>query len=150
MHMTKFEMIDVQRWPQTLRIEWEMQTPDDDTSDRPDERDEGFWPSKDKNAAGYVLPENYESEMQKAKDRMAAWENDEWRFVGVVAKAVVYIPAGGTSFRIMTLESAGLWGIESDSEEYLKEVFEEQKGDLLAELKAMGEALTKEDFIQIG
>lgn len=147
--MTQFAMIDKSPWPQKLHIRWEMRTPHDETSDKPDERDEGFWPSKDVDAAGYVLPENYESEMQKAKDRMAAWENDEWRYVGVVAVAHVYIPAGGNSFRMMTLESAGLWGVESDSEDYLKEVFEEEKENLLAELKEMGEALTKEEHITI-
>lgn len=55
---------------------------DDDTTP-PDQRDDGFWPSKNPSDAGYVLPENYEVEMAKAARVMQAWKNDEWHYVGV-------------------------------------------------------------------
>lgn len=134
--------------PQKLHIRWTMETPRDDSSDRPDERDDGFWPSQDPEACGYVAPEDFTSEMEKATARMAAWEADEWEYVGVVAVAELLIPIGGNSFRIMRIKSGGLWGIESDAGDYLREVFEEEKASLLAELKTLGESLASGDFIE--
>lgn len=140
--------------PQKLHIRWEMETPSDETADRPDEMCDGFYPSLDREDAGWIgdNPErSFEEQMEDANQRIRDWENDVWEYVGVVAVAHLLIPIGGGSFRIMTLKSGGLWGIESDSgDDYLAEVFEEQKDDLLAELKTLGEALASGDFIQEG
>jgi hypothetical protein len=147
----QFSNTDAPAKPQKLHIRWELVTPTDDSFESPEERDEAFWPSQDENAPGYVLPENFEAAMAEAKDRMERWEYGGWEYVGVVARAHLLIPIGGSgSFRIMTLESAGLWGVESDCTDYIAELFEEQKADLLGELKTLGEALASGDFIQEG
>lgn len=101
----------------------------DECSNKPDERDDGFWPSKDKKAAGYVLPKNYEAEMVKAKRVMAAWEADEWFYCGIaitVTKCGVH-PNGKYG--------VALWGVEAnypDSDNaYLLEVANELLGEAI-------------------
>ena len=47
-----------------------------------------------------------------------------------------------------SVRSAGLWGVESDAGEYLKEVFELEKDQLLSQLKTLGAALQADDFDQ--
>lgn len=86
-------------------IRFEARIERDDISDRPDERDDGFWPSKDPNAAGYVDPAKYKSAMARAKQVMAAWENDEWWYVGVVISAHV-------GEVCLDNHLGSLWGIE--------------------------------------
>lgn len=130
--------------PQQVHIYWSMITERDDSGDKPDERDEGFWPSRDEDAAGYVLPEQFDEEQRKAEERMEAWLNDEWEFIGVMAKGTIYIPIGGKSFRVMELQSAGLWGIESDADDsYIESVFQEERDGLMDELKTLGVALAE-------
>lgn len=60
--------------------------------------------------------------------------------------ARVFIPCGGSSFRLLTLRSAGLWGIESDAGAYLREVYEEEKADLRAELATFAAAFAAGDL----
>lgn len=94
----------------------------DDSIDRPDERDEGFWPSRDPKAAGYVPPEKFDTEMKKAKQAMEAWKNDEWFYAGVVLS----VSKGDI---VLDDHAAALWGIECNhphsSNEYLSQVAEE-------------------------
>lgn len=89
----------------------------DEISDTPGERDDGFWPSKDKNAAGYVLPANFDAEMDKAQHAMDAWHRDEWWYVGVVVTA---------SREGVELAHESLWGIDCNypgsDNSYLTEV----------------------------
>lgn len=117
---------------------------DDDSGDRPDERDEGFYPSLDASAAGYVGAGNehdYNRQMDIARRRIALFDNGIWNYVGVRAVANISIAIGGNSICTYQLKSAGLWGIESDSEEsYLQEVFEEQAEELRAHIAAMASA----------
>lgn len=147
--MIDFRMIDI-AGPQKLRITWERQTPRDDSADRPDEMQDGYWPSLDRNEAGFVgdgVTIAEFGEMQaEAQKRMTAWENDEWEFVGVIAIAHVAIPAGGGSYALHTFRSTGLWGIESDSGDYLDSVYSDQKAELLESLKTMGAALVAGDY----
>lgn len=95
----------------------------DDCIDKPDERDDGFWPSQDKNAAGYVLPENYETEMAKAKEVMRAWLADEWHYSGVV----VTVECEGV--QLVDEYDVALWGVERNypgsDNSYLLEVANE-------------------------
>ena len=80
---------------------------------------------------------------QQDEDRLEAWRNDEWRFVGVRAKATIKIPYGiNSECWIRTrLFSPGLWGIESDSGgPYLQQVYREER-DILVD---MLDSLTKE------
>lgn len=139
--------------PQKLHIRWELLTRTDDSINSPDERDEGFWPSQDPDSPGYVgevSAEEFADHMAKAESLMERFQSGEWEYVGVLAAAHLLIPIGGGSFRIMKLESAGLWGIESYCEDYIREVFEEEKAGLLRELETLGAALASGDFIQEG
>ena len=68
-------------------------------------------------------------------ERMEGLNNGDWRFVGIVAEASVLAPTEESYFRTETLSSGGLWGIESDSGDYLKEVAKEQIDDLKDHLK---------------
>jgi hypothetical protein len=121
-------------------IVFEVLTPPDDSPDKPDQRDDGFWPSRDPNAAGYVEPDKFDSELAKAHERMDAFERGDWQYVGVRVRAVISLPMGGGSFVEYTLTSPGLWGVESDCADYIAEVAEEEKAQLLAHIADMGEA----------
>lgn len=143
-----FRNYDAPTRPQRVSITWSMETPQDDCGDAPDKRDEGFWPSHDKNAAGYVLPENFDKEQRKATRRMNAWKRGDWYYIGVVAVAHVSIPIGNGSFVTHEFRSAGLWGIEDSAGDYLKEVYAEEKDELLSQLKALGAALQSGEFDQ--
>jgi hypothetical protein len=71
--------------------------------------------------------------------RLAAYHNDEWHMIGIRCRAEVTIeyPGYRTTY---TMESAGLWGIESDSgDDYLASVYDEERAQLVEALKAMKE-----------
>lgn len=103
---------------------------DNDMHRPPDQRQDGFWPSRDPNAAGYVLPEHFDTEKAKAERIMAAWENDEWFYCGIIVSA--HIDLMGEQF-CLSKHAASLWGIECnypDSDnDYLNEVAEELLGE---------------------
>jgi hypothetical protein len=139
---------DALPWPQKVHIAWRMETPEDETTDAPDERQYGFWPSRDKNDAGYVPAAKFNEAQKEAQRLMDGWKRGDWSYIGVVAVAEVYVPIGQGSFVTHTFRSAGLWGVESYSPEYHKEVFEDQKIDLLDQLKTLGAALQSGEFIQ--
>lgn len=66
--------------------------------------------------------------------RMEGYNRDQWAFVGVRAEAEININS-----TIQTIRSAGLWGIESDSDaSYFKEVEGEELHDLRATLTTLG------------
>lgn len=150
----QFRNIDL-RGPSKVRIIWRMETPRDDSTsadfyDDPTHVDEGFFPSLDVDDAGYIGPNptrSYQEQMDAANARYQAFCNDDWEYVGVIAEAQVYIPIGGSSYTIHTFKSAGVWGVESDSREYLAELYKEQKAELLAQLEALGTALASGDYI---
>ena len=59
-------------------------------------------------------------------ERLAAYRAGEWRCIGIRARAAFLIDLGQATL-IQTVESPGLWGIESDSDpEYLDQVFAEE------------------------
>lgn len=138
-YMTKFRRFDAANRSQVVTIEWEMLTQPDDCRDKPDERQDGFWPSRDPKAAGYVDPAQFDHEQAKAEARMKAWHDDVWYYLGVIARAHIMVPSGQGSFVTYTLDSPGIWGIESDSTDYIKETFEEEKVELLSHIATMGE-----------
>jgi hypothetical protein len=78
----------------------------DDCRDKPDERDEGFWPSHNPEAAGWVQPENYEAEKAKAERVMQAWLNDEWFYCGVVLTVAKH------DVELVPTYAAALWGVD--------------------------------------
>jgi hypothetical protein len=122
-----------------LHIQWAMILLDDDTADAPDERDEGFWPSHDPDAAGFVGGDaaTFAAAEDAAAERMSAWRNGDWRYVGVVAEARCLVVSNGVG-TYYTLKSAGCWGVESDAGDYLNDLFAEEKAALAADLKTLG------------
>lgn len=142
MQTDHYRNFDAPKRPQKVHIAWRLEMPDDDSPDAPDERDNGFWPSHNEDAAGYVDPENYDEAQRIASERMLAWRRGEWGYIGVVAVAEIAIPIGQGAFVTHTLRSAGLWGIESDVGEYLSEVFEEEKAELLSQIETLCAAIT--------
>ena len=141
MEVQQFTCYDAPQRAQVVTIQWERLEADDDCSDRPDERDDGFWPSTDPKAAGYVGPDNvarYDELHSAAEERMEDWKQGNWRYIGIVARAHVSIPIGSGSFRTVTIDSMGCWGIESDAGDYLDTVFEEEKAGLLSQLATLG------------
>jgi hypothetical protein len=67
------------------------------------------------------------------EERRQAYENGDFSFVGVRAEAEVVVEGV-----IQTITSGGLWGIESDSGEYVKDVALEEYDNLREILKAIG------------
>lgn len=112
----------------------------DDSIDAPNERDDGFWPSRNPNDAGYIgeNPEKpYDVQMQEAKDIMKAWKNDEWFYCGIV----LAVSKNGV---LLDDHAASLWGIEcnypnGDKNAYLREV----ANDLLPEAIQAGKNTLK-------
>jgi hypothetical protein len=73
---------------------------------------------------------------QQDEDRLKAWRNDEWHFVGVRAKAIIKILHGLNPDCWITsdLLSPGLWGIENDSDDaYFRQVYQEER-EILARI----------------
>jgi hypothetical protein len=118
----------------------------DDCPDKPDERDEGFWPSANPDKPGYVGRENIKRIGQlteRAKAVMAAWLNDEWFYCGLVLS----VERAGVT---LTDSAASLWGIECnypkddlrpdyEPNSYLMDVANELLPDALCEArKAIG------------
>jgi hypothetical protein len=105
----------------------------DDCTDAPDKRDDGFWPSKDPKATGYVKPGNYPKAMHQARKVMAAWINDEWYYCGV---ALVVEKNG---IKLTERYANALWGIECNypgsDNAGLSEVANELLGEALAMAK---------------
>jgi hypothetical protein len=66
--------------------------------------------------------------------RMESLNRGDWCFIGIMAKATVQTENGVTQH----ITSGGLWGIESDSGDYIKEVVKEQLSSLKCELLSFG------------
>lgn len=66
-------------------------------------------------------------------ERMEALNRGNWYFIGVIAKAEIQT-AGTTQI----LRSGGLWGVESDAGEHIKEIEEEQLNELRPILLSLG------------
>ena len=108
-------------------------TAHDDTIDKPDKRDCGFWPSLDPNAAGFIGAGNgwrkrFDEQQAKAESVMAAWLNDDWFYCGIILSVTI----GETE---LTDHAVSLWGIEAnypDSDNrYLSQVANELLPDAL-------------------
>ena len=87
-----------------------------------------------------VSPEERSRYCAQDAARLAAYHAGEWYMLGVRAIADIEVRrmAYSTTYR---LESTGLWGIESDSDDsYIKSVFADQCAELKADIKAMRHA----------
>lgn len=80
----------------------------DDCRDAPDERQDGFWPSRNPDDAGYVLPKNYARERAKAHRVMNAWKNDEWWYCGVA------VTVSKNGIELTGRYDHAVWGIEAN------------------------------------
>jgi hypothetical protein len=80
---------------------------------------------------------------QQDEDRLKAWRNNEWYFVGIRAKATIKVPCGINADCWITSEllSPGLWSIESDSgSAYFREVYQEEREILVGMLDSLTNA----------
>ena len=88
---------------------------------------------------GVTVEERAKYKAQDA-ERLAGFRRGEWSFIGIRARAHITITRDRHS-TTYTLDSPGLWGIESDScEEYLASVFAEECAVLRADIKALKNA----------
>jgi len=58
----------------------------DQDADRPDQNQDGFWPSLDPKDAGYIGPKSQRSlarERARCHEIMRQWENGDWQYFGV-------------------------------------------------------------------
>ena len=110
----------------------------DDTPDRPDQRQDGFWPSLYKDDAGFIgagngFRDRFEKAQAKAQAIMEAWENDEWFYCGIILSVNMQDVE-------LTDHAASLWGIEANypesKNEYLSEVANELLEEALVAAKA--------------
>ncbi len=115
----------------------------DDSPDKPDERQDGFWLSLDPIAAGFIGAGNgwrkrFEQQQAKAESVMTAWLNDEWFYCGIILSVSV-------DETELTDHAASLWGIEAnypDSENaYLSQVANELLSEALDAAKLERERL---------
>lgn len=108
----------------------------DDTGARPDQRQDGFWPSLDRNDAGFIEDgktiDDFAREQAKAEAIMDAWKNDDWFYCGVILSVKMQDVE-------LTDHAASLWGLEAnfpDSQnEYLSEVANELLDEALLAAK---------------
>lgn len=85
----------------------------------------------------YLDPDANPDYAQANAERLSAYHAGRWHCIGIKARATFLIGLGEAAV-MQTVESPGLWGIESDSDPgYLDEVFSEEKQvlrDMLAQL----------------
>lgn len=79
--------------------------------------------------------------------RMEDYNKGNWGCIGIYAKCEYQIQVGNNKFfTIHYIQSAGLWGIESDSDEsYFIEIAEEECNSLIGCLKEIG--FTEDEII---
>jgi hypothetical protein len=69
--------------------------------------------------------------------RLAAYNNGEWAAIGIKARANITVHRGYHS-ALYTLDSPGLWGIESDCDPaYKREVFAQEVAELRTDIEAI-------------
>lgn len=108
----------------------------DDTGGRPDQRQDGFWPSLIKTDAGFIGADknldDFMKQQAKAQAIMDAWKKDEWFYCGVILSVKIEDVE-------ITDHGASLWGIETNypnsKNEYLTEVANELLGEALLAAK---------------
>jgi len=79
----------------------------------------------------------------KNYERMESLNNGNWHYIGI--RVIAEININGV---LQDISSGGLWGIESDSSnDYIKEVEEEEISNLISQLKELG--FTDEEINEI-
>jgi hypothetical protein len=134
----KFAHVDTSK-PDGFYVQFSDKIIRDENADAPDQMGDGFWPSRDPKAAGYVGPctdEQFAEHQEQADERMRAWRRGDWYYCGVRAVAHCLIVNNGVG-TLLNLESPGVWGVESDAGEYLNELYREQVDELKAMIESM-------------
>lgn len=99
------------------------------------ERVEVFDPDPD---LSYLDPYANPDYAAENAERRAAYRAGDWHCIGIKAKASFLI-AAGDAVMVRTVESPGLWGVESDSDAaYLADIFRDETAVLRNLLKALG------------
>lgn len=80
-------------------------------------------------------PDEVRKYVRQDYERMEDLNRGGWYFVGVAAEAQIQLTYFGP---FQDISSGGLWGIESDSGDYFKEVEAEQLSELRQQLHALG------------
>lgn len=87
-----------------------------------------------------VTPTQRAEYLARDRARLDAYKRGDWHFIGIRARAHVDVTRGKVTTSY-TLDSPGLWGIESDSDDsYLESVFREEAEMLEDDIKAFGNA----------
>ncbi len=61
------------------------------------------------------------------KERLDAYNRGVWEMIGIMAVATIHIPVHDGTAKIQTIDSGGLFGIESDSDDsYIQDIGREQ------------------------
>src|SRR4029450_1159056 len=81
-----------------------------------------------------VLPDEDPDVSYLDEDRRAQWERELFTFIGIRAEGEIHDETNGV---VTSVTSAGLWGIESDSDtDYLRSVGADELASLANELTA--------------
>lgn len=112
---------------------------EDNSGDKPDDRDCGFWPSLDPKAGGFIGENKTEADLAAERDKMQgvydAWRVGEWFYCGIdvrVRKAGIWLTDKYAN---------SLWGVECNypnerRNEYLREVANELLDEALDDARA--------------
>lgn len=113
------------------RLKFTARIVHDDCPDPPDQRQNGFWPSLDKNAPGFIGPgprhrTRYQAALRKTELIMNAWRRGDWFYCGVILSV---------SFEGVEIDEccASLWGIEANHPGTDNACLTEVANELLAE-----------------
>ena len=121
---------------------------DDDTT-RPDQRQDGYWPSLDPQSAGYIgdkTQKELDEQTRHANYVMNAWKKDKWFYCGIVLSVEL-------DDTMIDKHAESLWGIEcnyphsekqENANEYLttvaNELLEEWLHKITEQFKQTGES----------
>ena len=108
----------------------------DDSPDRPDERQDGFWPSLYKDAPGFIGPgpnhrHRFAEAQAKAEAIMETWRRGEWFYCGIVMS----VSLGGV---VLDEHAISLWGIEANYPDSDNGYLTDVANDLLPDTVAIG------------
>ena len=82
-----------------------------------------------------IEPDEIRKYVQQDYERMKSFNAGDWHYIGIRAEAEIQLSENGT---FQTITSGGLWGVESDSGDYIKEIEQEELKDLRRKLEAIG------------
>ena len=106
----------------------------DDWPDPPDQRQDGFWPSLNRDAPGFIGPgpnhrQRFSEAQTKAEALMEGWRKGEWFYCGIVLS----VSLDGVE---LAPHAASLWGVAANYPETDNSYLTEVAGNLLPEALA--------------